>query len=161
MPEEPLLWLQYTSCSFPGSSYGSRVRLSFFMFLLLVSAALLKVWCKVKSIDCLIYSHHVRRPWAVKLQNRSWGYAAASKTVIEHPVCAGSSLSPCTGGVRSELQNTYTDTNGSIKLDLTEKLLHSLKKDFWKLNSCSGLVVAIVKDVLPQFESVLGITAEL
>lgn len=46
---------------------------------------------------------------------------------------SGSSLSPRTAGVRSELQNTNTETNGSIKLDLTEKkMLHHLKKELLK-----------------------------
>lgn len=45
--------LRYTSNSFPGTSYGSRLSLGFFIFLLLLSGALLKVWCRQSKVNRL------------------------------------------------------------------------------------------------------------
>lgn len=63
---------------------------------------------------------------------------------MEHPVCAGSSLSSHTGSVRSELQKTNMETKRINQAWLDRKNRFTIsRKDFWKLNSCPGLGAAI------------------
>lgn len=65
---------------FPWHLFGALI--PFF----LLSAIHFKVGCgkKVRSIDCLIYSHRVCTPWAVKLQNSNPGNTETLKTFREH-----------------------------------------------------------------------------
>lgn len=110
--------LRYTSCSFPGPSYGSWVPVTgLFYISSFTECCPLKVWCRESKVNRLFnlfspcqetLSCEITEQ-EVKLRN----YFENSHTV-EHPVCTGSSLSPRTGSVRSELQNTNIETNGSI-----------------------------------------------
>lgn len=103
----------------PGSPFGA------FWFIFHWVQLILKLDAdKVWSIDCLIYSHYVCTPWAVKLQNSNWGNTETLKTFSEHislqcvppPLSFMTFLCMCTK---------------CVILDLVDKCFTNSRRGFW------------------------------
>lgn len=132
--------------------------LGFFIFLLLLSAALLKVWCRQSKVNrlfnlfspcqetlsCEITEQELRLRSRFENSHRTsrlrWQQPQPSHW--RRPLWA------------PEYKHGVKRVNQAWPYRKTASA--SQKKDFWKLNSCPGLVITVLKDVLPQFESVLG-----